>query len=638
MGKHCQLTFLFFLFTLSTFAQYDTTLPVIHSSVIKNVYFPLSQLRIYIDTGKNKLPQSLDEKMFRPFKKLPGKVLPKKFMIDSRIYLLFRINNDADTGLTYIFTPGTYSVKSVLYSRKNFADNWNEIPQVVWKEDERQSYRFLSIPAGQSMEFLVGCNYARTNVSSFEPYLIDPSFIDYHINFTHTKAQGVNIFTFIICGMLLMMVAFSFANYFQGFKKEFLYYSVYALFFGVMLFLKAALFKTSSLFNFFYEEYFDYFLQIGGYVFYVAFSRIFLNMKVNYPLLNRIFFSAELILLAFLFFFSFFYFAGFSYSYLSFTENTSKYFFIFLGIMFLVLGIVKRNRLMNYMLAGNVANLIFGGISLALVIFPLGRFLPQGEFLRQSLTYFEMGILLELILFLAGLTYKNKIELIEKVKMDEAIKQENEKQEYEKKIAVLSAQNDERVRISADMHDELGSGVTAIRLLSEIAIKKTKENPVEEIFKISNNANELMSKMNGIIWSMNPGNDTAGSLVSYIRSYALDFLDNFSIDYHVHIPDSLPDTEVSGEKRRNVFLVIKETLNNTVKHSGATDVDIVIHYNEFLQIEISDNGKGMDKEKLNQYGNGLKNMKRRMENIGGSFEIISGDGMAGTKTILTIPL
>lgn len=637
MRKYRLLT-CFLILILKVNAQSNTSLKVITTSSVKNIHSLIPELKAYIDTAKTVSINQLDENRFKPLKAFPRKNLEKVYMIDSRIYFLFRLKNDEGKKKEYFITPGTYAVNSSLYSRDSLTRSWVEIPKAKDTVGNRFAFHTFSIDSGASIDLLMSCNYARTNIVTFEPYLINPVFIDYHLNALHTKAQGVNVFTYVICGMLLMMVLFSMANYVQNFKKEFLYYSVYALFFCVMLFLKAMLFKTSTTFNFFYEEYFDYFLQMGGYIFYVAFSRMFLNTPQQYPLLNKMFFVAEIILIVFLALFTFFYFGSYSYPYLAFTENTSKYFFIFLGIMYLVLGVVKRDRLMNYLLAGNLANLIFGAMSLLLMVYPQPVFLPSGEFFQQSLTYFEVGILLELILFLMGLTYKNKIELIEKVKMDEAIKQENEKQEYEKQIAVLSAQNDERVRISADMHDELGSGVTAIRLLSEIAIKKTKENPVEEILKISNNANELMSKMNGIIWSMNPGNDTVSSLVSYIRSYASEYLDNFSIDYHMKVPESLPETEVSGEKRRNIFLVIKETLNNAMKHSGATDVDIIIHFDGHLHIEIRDNGKGMDYEKLNQYGNGLKNMKRRMENIGGSFEIISGNDVVGTITKLTVPL
>ena len=145
-----------------------------------------------------------------------------------------------------------------------------------------------------------------------------------------------------------------------------------------------------------------------------------------------------------------------------------------------------------------------------------------------------------------------------------------------------------------------------------------------------------MTKMNAIIWSMNPGNDTVASLVAYIRSYASEYLDNFDMDYNINVATDIPSTEVSGVKRRNIFLVLKESINNVMKHAKATSVEINIRFeNEHLLVEIVDNGKGIDSEKLNQFGNGLKNMQRRMESIGGSFAILNHKG---TTVKLEMPL
>ncbi len=480
------------------------------------------------------------------------------------------------------------------------------------------------------------CSYARTTVVTLSPYLINPIYFDDHVNNVHTNWYGVNTFTYVLCGLLLMMMLYSLANYVQNLKRSFLYYSIYALCIGTLLFLKAALYKRSTPFNFFNEEYLDFFLQMLGYIFYIGFTRMFLDTPKNYPTLNKMFIIAEVALGVFIVVFSVFYFTNSSYANLEATENASKFFLIFLGLAYLVLGIVKRNRLMNYLLAGNISNLVMGAFSQYLILVPTTSLVPARGLFRQSLVYFEVGILLELVFFLLGLVYKNKIELIEKVKMDEAIKQEADRQEYEKQIAVLSAQQDERSRISADMHDELGSGVTAIRLLSEIARQKTKQQPVEEISRISYNANELMTKMNAIIWSMNPGNDTVNSLVAYIRSYASEYLDNFDMDYHINVPTDIPDTDVSGVKRRNIFLVLKESINNVMKHAKATQVEINIGFaGNTMLIEIADNGKGIDPEKLNQFGNGLKNMQRRMEGIGGSFSILNNNG---TTVKLEMPL
>jgi signal transduction histidine kinase len=142
--------------------------------------------------------------------------------------------------------------------------------------------------------------------------------------------------------------------------------------------------------------------------------------------------------------------------------------------------------------------------------------------------------------------------------------------------------------------------------------------------------------MNAIIWSMNPGNDTVSSLVAYIRSYASEYLDNFDMDYNINVPAEIPNADVSGVKRRNIFLVLKESINNVMKHAKATLVEINIRFeNEQMLVEIVDNGKGIDPEKLNQFGNGLKNMQRRMESIGGSFIILNNNG---TTIKLEMPL
>jgi signal transduction histidine kinase len=636
MKKYCLPIFLFFLNLSEASAHQDTSLSVIYTSTVRNVHLLSKNMHVFIDTNNNTDIQTLRGIKFLHLNEKPRRSVSKLLMIDSKVYLLFWLNNDEDKPRDFFITPGIYAKECIVYSRISNDFPWEEVPGQIVPDKNEKAYRYITIPPGVEMQILVRCSYARTTVVTLSPFLIDPIYFDDHVNNMHTTWYGVNTFTYVLCGLLMMMMLYSLANYVQNLKRSFLYYSIYALCMGTLLFLKAALYKRSTPFNFFNEEYLDYFLQMLGYIFYIGFTRMFLDTPKNYPTLNKMFIIAEVALGVFIAVFSVLYFTDSSYANLASTENASKFFLIFLGIAYLILGIVKRNRLMNYLLAGNISNLVMGAFSQYLILVPTTSLVPARGLFRQSLVYFEVGILLELVFFLLGLVYKNKIELIEKVKMDEAIKQEADRQEYEKQIAVLSAQQDERSRISADMHDELGSGVTAIRLLSEIARQKTKQQPVEEISRISYNANELMTKMNAIIWSMNPGNDTVNSLVAYIRSYASEYLDNFDMDYHINVATDIPDTDVSGVKRRNIFLVLKESINNVMKHAKATEVEINIRFvgNNML-IEIADNGKGIDSEKLNQFGNGLKNMQRRMEGIGGSFSILNNNG---TTVKLEMPL
>ena len=227
------------------------------------------------------------------------------------------------------------------------------------------------------------------------------------------------------------------------------------------------------------------------------------------------------------------------------------------------------------------------------------------------------------------------MQIIEQTRERERLKAENQLKEYEKQLAVLTAQKEERSRISLDMHDELGSGMTAIRLMSELARAKMKENSPVEIDRISDSANDVLNKMNAIIWSMNSGNDTLDNLVSYIRIYALEYFENTPIKCTVNTPEHIEATELSGDKRRNVFLCVKETLNNALKHSSASEIIIDIQTNHDLVIRIHDNGKGIDMQNLRQFGNGLKNIQKRMETIEGSFAI---ENKNGTTTTITLPL
>jgi len=194
-------------------------------------------------------------------------------------------------------------------------------------------------------------------------------------------------------------------------------------------------------------------------------------------------------------------------------------------------------------------------------------------------------------------------------------------------MAVMAAQQGERDRISADMHDELGSGVTAIRLMSEIVKSKLKTQSLPEIDRISHSANELLNKMNTIIWTMKSSNDTLESMIAYIRANATEYFDGTSIKCDVYTPSTIPEVEMSGEKRRNIFLSVKEAMTNIIKHAQATEVSISIStYNEQLVIEVADNGKGMDIGNTRRFGNGLANMRRRMESINGSLTFLQDNG------------
>jgi signal transduction histidine kinase len=214
------------------------------------------------------------------------------------------------------------------------------------------------------------------------------------------------------------------------------------------------------------------------------------------------------------------------------------------------------------------------------------------------------------------------------------------RRKLEKQMAVLEKQQaieKERTRIATDMHDDLGAGLSRIKFLSEtIGIKKQQHEPIEEdVNKIREYSHEMIDKMGEIVWALNEKNDSLSDLLSYTRAYTMEYLSQNGIDCKTEMPDSFPSVFVSGEFRRNIFLTIKEALHNVVKHSQATEVELIVNINHHLTIKLKDNGTGFDQNDIRSFSNGLSNMESRVKEIGGKIEILNKQG---TLVNLSIPL
>lgn len=208
-----------------------------------------------------------------------------------------------------------------------------------------------------------------------------------------------------------------------------------------------------------------------------------------------------------------------------------------------------------------------------------------------------------------------------------ALKLQKQRREFEKQQAIER----ERSRIATDMHDDLGAGLSSLRFLSEKVKRNTfSEVSKSDIDKILSTSSELIDKMNEIVWAMNEKNDSLEDLLTYMRSYAKEYCEENSIACEIMMPENVPSVFVSGEIRRNVFLTLKESLHNIVKHAQASKVEIGFTIGSNIFIIIKDDGKGFGKKDDANYdsGNGLKNMRKRIESIGGSFIIYENNGIA----------
>ncbi len=194
---------------------------------------------------------------------------------------------------------------------------------------------------------------------------------------------------------------------------------------------------------------------------------------------------------------------------------------------------------------------------------------------------------------------------------------------FRRKVEQLELVQHERARISQDMHDELGGTLTEISILSELARKRPQE-AADYLQQMSDRAAKAIDSMGGIIWAMNPKNDSLDNLIGHIRRDVTKSLGLTNIHCTFTAPDSIPPDPISSETRRNIFLVTKEAIHNAVKHSGAACVSVTVGVTlHGMEIVVADDGKGFDMTAGNSEGNGLRNMRKRMTDIGGNLRIES---------------
>lgn len=220
------------------------------------------------------------------------------------------------------------------------------------------------------------------------------------------------------------------------------------------------------------------------------------------------------------------------------------------------------------------------------------------------------------------------------------------KRKIEKKLRLMEkelAVNNERLRISRDMHDELGTGLSKIALLSEVGKNHPSPGKNDKIINdINDTSRKLADKMGEIIWTLNPHNDTLGNLSAYLKEYIYETTDSLPVAVQVDFPDAIPEISIGHLIRQQLMLVTKEAINNALKYSKASQLYFSLAVQaDTIVFTIKDNGVGFDvgvlNQSLNGKKNGLANMRTRMEAIGGRFVIISAPG-AGTKIEYGIPV
>lgn len=196
----------------------------------------------------------------------------------------------------------------------------------------------------------------------------------------------------------------------------------------------------------------------------------------------------------------------------------------------------------------------------------------------------------------------------------------------------------ERMRntIARDLHDDIGSTLSSINIISQMALKDVNGSS-SNFQRIAQHSSSMMESMSDIVWSINPNNDSPEQVISKMKEFAAEILDPLDIDYTFTGEENLHAVTLDAATRKNLLLIFKEAVNNAAKYSGASI--ITIHFNkqaDTLEVAIQDNGKGFDAEVISS-GNGLRNMKARATSLRGKLELKSSAG-TGTAISLSIPI
>lgn len=292
-------------------------------------------------------------------------------------------------------------------------------------------------------------------------------------------------------------------------------------------------------------------------------------------------------------------------------------------IVALIIYVFKQKESYHRFVLGGLVSTLF----CALVIYLGENFFNLKHYVSGYIVFQTEIIICFSFFFLAVLSKENTIKV--------------EKLHLEKKILLQHIENQkilhqERERIAYDMHDELGAGISAIKLQSELLKKHVQNETKEDINRLILISDEMNRSMREILWSLNPENDTLISFFNYSKNYIDTYFANTDITVLFDQKAENPTFIMKPEIRRNLLLMTKEMCHNILKHSKATQVKIKMFEDNYsLSLLIEDNGIGFQNNN-SKFGHGISSIRKRAQNLNGDIEISSTENGTIIRINITI--
>ena len=407
-------------------------------------------------------------------------------------------------------------------------------------------------------------------------------------------------------GILLFQAFFLAILYLITKRKDILYYSIFLLLSALYFFLNA----PNTFFGINDDTVFNSSLYRQGNIplivitnlFYILFLKIFFSgiyiNKTLDKLFNLVFFLTPFLIIVF-----------FLFRYAGIETQPIFYIVIFLAacVSIFIISLVLRHKLPNtgWVAWGMVFNIL--GTALTILMIVLERYGIRNLItVGYPLIFMRIGILADLFFYQVALLKKWHYQ---------------EKQLAVEKIQSQLEAEKLRNKISGELHDDIGSTLSGIAMYSHMTDNLLQngyyDKAKESLGVIQNSANEIVGKLGDLVWAINPGKDSLGTMLERIEKYGIEMCSAKGIVFTANYSPAATENNLPMENRRHIYLILKEAINNAVKYSNATTLYLNIEKqaSNFL-IEIKDNGNGFSAT-CDYTGNGLKNMRKRTEEIGG---------------------
>jgi len=351
---------------------------------------------------------------------------------------------------------------------------------------------------------------------------------------------------------------------------------------------------------------------------YLKFAEHFINSKDKYPQIHRLAqFTAQFIL----------FFISLNVVSLIFNQAllpvyVQYAFSALLGIISIALTwqmFRQRNRLVNYILAGSTAYIIGALLSLLAAVLHVNGILPN---FKHSLILTELGVLLEVFCFTAGLSYKSLLAEQDRIAAQQKLlRQMQENEKLKDKLEQIKA------KVSRELQDEMGATLTGISVYSDIGINYIQQQNTQGVTtileQIGKSARQMVNEVHDIVWMIHSQNHKSAIMWQKAYQFATNAVSGKNIKLHFNITEDAEKLPLDLQLRKNIYLLIKECIDNAVKHAGCKNIWVsYMLEQQKLIITIRDDGNGFVPDEVYS-GNGLFNLKKRVRNCQGEIGIQS---------------